>query len=337
MTVDELQDRATKFIRIEEMRAVKKRQHKHNTSVLSQEKKEDVHPKRTEKGRKFKDCPKGPRFERYTQLNAPRARILEEALSADLLPPLKPIRPSKNADGTKHCTYHLNIGHTIEECTILRDKVEELVRAGHLRRFVKSDRVERSPPRRGKSQPTYRRDDRHLDHRRSRSRSHDRPQHGVINTISRGFAGGGPSALARKKSLRELKNVHRVGVKKCLVPPIMFTNEDFHAPDPEQDDPMVITVVIARYKIGKVLIDQGSSGHQVVVRIDHPIAKILRKLDLAGRIIGWSVELFEFGLRFESRGSVRGQHLTDFAAELPLKEEPSQPWKLFVDDSSDRT
>jgi len=33
----------------------------------------------------------------------------------------------------------------------------------------------------------------------------------------------------------------------------------------------------------------------VIVRTDHPIAKILRKPDLAGQMIAWSVELSEFG------------------------------------------
>lgn len=41
--------------------------------------------------------------------------------------------------------------------------------------------------------------------------------------------------------------------------PINFTDEYFHAPDPNQDDPMVITAIIARYSISKVLVDQGSS------------------------------------------------------------------------------
>lgn len=64
----------------------------------------------------------------------------------------------------------------------------------------------------------------------------------------------------------------------------------------------------------------------MVVRTDRPIAKILHKPKLAGRIIGWSVELSEFELWFEPCGSVSGQYLTDFAAELPLQgEEPSQP------------
>ncbi|XP_014490542.1 uncharacterized protein LOC106753268 [Vigna radiata var. radiata] len=43
------------------------------------------------------------------------------------------------------------------------------------------------------------------------------------------------------------------------MPDITFTDRDFHAPDPEQDDPMVITARIAQYHVSKVLIDQGSS------------------------------------------------------------------------------
>lgn len=63
----------------------------------------------------------------------------------------------------------------------------------------------------------------------------------------------------RKRHLRELKSVHKVDVKKHSMPQITFSDEDFHAPDPEQDDPMMITVVIAWYNMAKVLIDQGSS------------------------------------------------------------------------------
>lgn len=37
-------------------------------------------------------------------------------------------------------------------------------------------------------------------------------------------------------------------------------------------------------------------SYQVVVRIDHPVAKLFRKFDLAGRMVSWSVELSEFGL-----------------------------------------
>ncbi|XP_017428620.2 uncharacterized protein LOC108336662 [Vigna angularis] len=77
-------------------------------------------------------------------------------------------------------------------------------------------------------------------------------------------------------------------------------------------------------------------SHQVVVRTDHPIAKILRKPDLAGRIVGWSMELSEFGLQFEPRGFIRGQHLADFAVELPW-EEGHPEWILYVDGSSEKS
>jgi len=78
-------------------------------------------------------------------------------------------------------------------------------------------------------------------------------------------------------------------------------------------------------------------SHQVIVRTDHPIAKILWKPDLAGRMIVWSVELSEFGLKYKPRGSVKGQHLADFAAELhgPISSS-EQVWVLFVDGSSDK-
>ncbi|XP_014498730.1 uncharacterized protein LOC106759872 [Vigna radiata var. radiata] len=77
-------------------------------------------------------------------------------------------------------------------------------------------------------------------------------------------------------------------------------------------------------------------GHQVIVRTDYPIAKILRKPDLAGRMIGWSVELSEFGLQYEPRGSLKGQHLADFAVELPYAVD-GHGWKLYVDGSACKT
>jgi len=71
-------------------------------------------------------------------------------------------------------------------------------------------------------------------------------------------------------------------------------------------------------------------SHQVIVRIDHPIAKILRKPDLAGRMIAWSVELSEFGLKYEPRGSIKGQHFADFAAELHGPASPPEQTWVFL-------
>nr|KYP31356.1 Retrovirus-related Pol polyprotein from transposon 17.6 [Cajanus cajan] len=73
----------------------------------------------------------------------------------------------------------------------------------------------------------------------------------------------------------------------------------------------------------------------VVVKINYPIKQILRKLELAGRMIAWLVELFEFGFKYESRGPLKGQCLADFVAELtPISADEQQVWTLHVDGSS---
>lgn len=62
----------------------------------------------------------------------------------------------------------------------------------------------------------------------------------------------------RKRHLRGLRSVNRVEVVKRSMLAITFLDEDFHAPNPMQDDLMMVTAIIARYSVGKVLIDQGS-------------------------------------------------------------------------------
>jgi len=71
-----------------------------------------------------------------TPLNADRGKILQEALSAELMPSPKRALSPDNADRNKKCRYHQNTGHSTEECQALKDKIEELIQAGHLRRFV---------------------------------------------------------------------------------------------------------------------------------------------------------------------------------------------------------
>nr|KYP41404.1 hypothetical protein KK1_037238 [Cajanus cajan] len=49
-------------------------------------------------------------------------------------------------------------------------------------------------------------------------------------------------------------------------------------------------------------------------------------------MIAWLVELFEFGIQYESRGPMKAQCLADFVAELtPTSAEEQQVWTLHVD------
>jgi len=217
------------------------------------------------------------KFTTYTPLVISRAQILQEAFNTDSLPAARKKPPPPDADGSKHCQYHQTIDHTTEECHMLRDKIEELIRQGHLKKYIQQDRPKRSPvkdrnparrraptrwgkqrelePERREREPSRT----HRSLRRSRSWSRDKPLRGYINTISGGFAGGGSSSSARKRHVRALKSVHLVEKKVRSMPPITFTDEDFKAPDPDHDDPMVISIEVVEYGIGKVLVDQGSS------------------------------------------------------------------------------
>ena len=54
----------------------------------------------------------------------------------------------------KYCRYHRDIGHTTEECIILKDGIKKLIREGHLRDYVRNgsaklhdDQGEAGPPR----------------------------------------------------------------------------------------------------------------------------------------------------------------------------------------------
>ena len=179
----------------------------------------------------------------YTPLTIERGRILDEALNAELIPPPRKVASPNNVDRRKQCRYHLNNGHSTEECQDLKDKIEELIQAGHLRRFVRNDRdtrcsLRREEPSKKTRSPPRGRDDRdRRDDRQSRRddppRKDDPPREAerggnreVINTIAGGFAGGGSTNNARKKHLRAVYQVNAVTFRPRM-PPITFTDEDF--------------------------------------------------------------------------------------------------------------
>jgi len=79
----------------------------------------------------------------------------------------------------------------------------------------------------------------------------------------------------------------------------------------------------------------------VVVMTDLPIQKVLQKPDVTGRMVRWAVELSEFDIVYESRGSIKGQIYADFVAELSLgraqqEVELDSQWLLSVDGSSNQ-
>ena len=59
-------------------------------------------------------------------------------------------------------------------------------------------------------------------------------------------------------------------------------------------------------------------AHVINVMIDHPLKKAMNKLEVAGRLIQWAIELSEFNIKNQPRNAIKAQALTDFIVEFTL-------------------
>ena len=55
-------------------------------------------------------------------------------------------------------------------------------------------------------------------------------------------------------------------------------------------------------------------SHQVVVKTNYPIKRVLQKPKLARRMVAWYMELLEFNLQYKPRGPMKTQFMADFLA-----------------------
>jgi hypothetical protein len=74
----------------------------------------------------------------YTPLNRARVYILDEILEAGLtrLPQRRGKEYQLGQNTNAWCAYHRCKGHDTEKCFRLRDLIEELIKSGHLRKFL---------------------------------------------------------------------------------------------------------------------------------------------------------------------------------------------------------
>ncbi|GAU41237.1 hypothetical protein TSUD_280360 [Trifolium subterraneum] len=79
-----------------------------------------------------------PTDREYTPLNRSRVHVLHEILQAGLgpLPPPRMNNKIMGPDTEAWCAYHRCKGHDNERCFRLRDLIKDLIRSGHLRKFL---------------------------------------------------------------------------------------------------------------------------------------------------------------------------------------------------------
>jgi hypothetical protein len=172
----------------------------------------------------------------YTPLNRARVYILDEILETRLsrLPPPREKEYQLGQNMNAWCAYHRCKGHDTEKCFRLRDLIEELIKNGHLRKFL-DDAAN------GKVVvPKVRRD----SERDQGENPEGEKVRIAVNTIAGGFAGGGESNNARKRYVRrsefEAKFVGHTSISST--PDLSFTKEDKREVMPHDDDPLVIQV-----------------------------------------------------------------------------------------------
>lgn len=80
-------------------------------------------------------------------------------------------------------------------------------------------------------------------------------------------------------------------------------------------------------------------AHVINVMTDYPLKKAMNRLEAAGRLIQWAIELSEFDIRYQPRHAIKVQSLADFIAEFTPNHdetEDSKRWVFHVDGSSTR-
>ena len=56
-------------------------------------------------------------------------------------------------------------------------------------------------------------------------------------------------------------------------------------------------------------------AHVINVMMNHSLKMAMNKLEAAGRLIQWAIELSEFDIRYQPRNEIKAQALADFIAE----------------------
>lgn len=78
-----------------------------------------------------------PSYSSYTELNEDCESIFLATKGRVSFRRLSPIcKDHKKRDPSKYCCYHKDIRHETNDCTTLKDEIEELIQLSHFRRFL---------------------------------------------------------------------------------------------------------------------------------------------------------------------------------------------------------
>ena len=73
--------------------------------------------------------------------------------------------------------------------------------------------------------------------------------------------------------------------------------------------------------------------------MDQPIKKSMNKLEAAGRMVQWAIELSQFDIEYHPKTAIKAQALADFIIEFTIPNEDNildeaERWTIQTDGSS---
>ncbi|RDX95528.1 hypothetical protein CR513_21936, partial [Mucuna pruriens] len=194
--------------------------------------------------------------QRFTPLTEKRTQILREICHTSLLEyPQGAKGKVMGKDKDSWCDFHRAFGHITEDCWALRMQIEKLATPDIRRECGKVGRHQQE----GKESITSK----NPPPPPSRHHSHHFWRRGV--TLHK-YSDRGIKRTEEGRRVERIQtvvmgaNVTPLG-RKEPAPTITFDDRDMKRRASGQDEPMVISVVVAEYKIERVLIDQGSSAN----------------------------------------------------------------------------
>ncbi|XP_057956803.1 uncharacterized protein LOC131150216 [Malania oleifera] len=147
---------------------------------------------------------------------------------------------------SRFCQFHRNHGHDTEECIQLKNEIEALIKKGYLSRFIKKEDPQREP----------------REQRRPKRDEKEEQVIGEIAVIFGGSGSGGGSGGARKRYTKQVLSMERgepSSKRNKQDDDIIFDSGDEEGVQQPHNDALVLSLLVANYKVRRVLIDNGSS------------------------------------------------------------------------------
>nr|XP_023900752.1 uncharacterized protein LOC112012608 [Quercus suber] len=146
-----------------------------------------------------------------------------------------------------------------------------------------------------------------------------------------------PSVLGEELYLYLAVSLHAVSStlikeEEKVQKPVYYTSRALRGAEGRYSliEKLVIALIIASRKLKHYF-----QVHVINVITDHPLKKVMNKLEAVGRLIQWAVELSEFDIRYQPRNAIKAQALAYFIAEFTLSyDQTIKKWVVHVDGSS---